>query len=168
LSDPEDGRPPAPGRTQLRRPSGIPESAPLKVAPLPPLRSMPGARPPMGAPARPMAPRPRPILRGPAVPTLAERLGRNLPLWMLYLTIVPVVSTVLRPYIGWPVVLLMFIIGSVPSVFLIPALAFWQIGFLLHLYLKESELLDGRLLAKHLLAAAFGAWVWMYCMPPVS
>jgi hypothetical protein len=174
VTDPGDRRPPVPGRpsppapaaplrTQLRRPTGTPEGAPPPVAPLPPLASVR----PVGA-AAPMRARPRPVTRGPVAETLGEKLARQLPLWMLYLVIVPILSFVLGGFIPWGLVHLVFLLGSVPGVFLIPLLALWQTGFLIYLWLNDSELLDRGLLAKHLLAIALGTWAWIYAMPSLA
>jgi hypothetical protein len=162
LSNPGDDRPPAP-RTQLRRPTGTPEGAPLKVPPLPPMSS---PRPPASAAARPMSPRPRPRpLPREAAPTLTERLAKSVPLWMLALTAIPIVTTLLGSFIPVALVQGFLIVGCLPSVLLIPVVALWQMGFLLHLWLSENELLTGRLVAYHLLSMVFAVWVWMYAMP---
>jgi hypothetical protein len=112
-----------------------------------------------------MAPRPRPLPRALAAPTLAERLGERLPIWMLWLTPLPIVATLLSSLNTFNFLQALLVTACIPSVVLIPILGLWQAGFLLHLYVSESELLTQRLVVTHLLTLAFGAWVWMYAMP---
>jgi hypothetical protein len=101
-----------------------------------------------------------------AAHTLTERMAEEGHFWLLALTVIPIIATVVGPFL--PAFLqAMLILGCLPSVFLIPIGAFWQMGFLLHLYLSESEIFNGRLVAFHLLSMAFTIWVWMYCMPSV-
>jgi hypothetical protein len=100
-----------------------------------------------------------------AEPTFAERLAERMPIWMLWCTPVPVVATLLSSFNTLNFLQALLVTACIPSVLAIPVLGLWQVGFLLHLYIKESELLTQRLLVTHLLSLAWGAWVWMYAMP---
>jgi hypothetical protein len=125
---------------------------------------MPAMRDPLTVRPQPLSPRPRPSSAA-GQPTLAEKIAQRLPLAMLGLAVVPLVSSILMRFIGAPVVLSILFLASLPSVFLIPILVLWQMGFLIYLYLQEDPLLDQKLVAWHLLSLAFGVAVWMYGMP---
>jgi hypothetical protein len=132
---------------------------------MPPLPPMPPARP-AAATSRPMPPRSRPLPRVSAAPTLTERLAEEGHFWLLALTVIPLITTVLGPFLP-PFLQAILVLGCLPSVVLIPFGALWQMGFLLHLYLSENEIFSGRLVTFHLLSMMFMVWIWMYCMPSV-